>query len=243
MRCLPTPTSTPHPDLTRGYLQAHARTLSEVFADSPTDGGGVGFVLSTLPGTAAPILWLQDQMSQSESGRPYLPGLLAMRAVIHLTLPRAADVLWAMEEGLRCASLAMVIGEVWGAPSVLDFTATKRLATRAEASNLPCWLIRRAATPDLSATRNRWRVASLPSLPHPHDPQAPGDPRWQVELFRSRAAHPGTWVARYDRAADRVGFSAAFRDGPLADGDGTAGLRTAGLRTAGLRTAGLCAAG
>ncbi len=212
----------------QGYLQAHARTLSEVFASSPTDGGGVGFVLSTLPGTAAPILWLQDQISQSESGRPYLPGLLATRAVIHLTLPRAADVLWAMEEGLRCASLSMVIGEVWGAPAVLDFTATKRLATRAEVSQLPCWLIRRAAAPDLSAARNRWRVASLPSRPHPHDAQAPGDPRWQVELFRARAAQPGTWVATYDRAADRVDFSAAFRDGAVAQGDGAAGLRAAG---------------
>ena len=212
----------------QGYLQAHARTLSEVFAVSPTDAGGVGFVISTIAGTVAPILWLQDQMSQSESGRPYLPGLMANRAVIHVTLPRAADVLWAMEEGLRCASLAVVIAEVWGAPAVLDFTATKRLATRAEASNLPCWLLRRAATPDLSAARNRWRVASLPSLPHPHDPQAPGDPRWQTELFRSRQAHPGTWVARYDRAADRVDFSAPFRDGTLANDKDAAGLRATG---------------
>ena len=228
MRCLPTPTSTPHPDPTRGYLQAYARTLSEVFAASPSDAGGVGFVMSTAAGRAAPILWLQDLMSQAESGRPYLPGLIPARTVIHVTLPRAADVLWAMEEGLRCASLAMVIGEVWGAPPVLDFTATRRLATRAEASDLPCWLLRRGAVPDLSAARNRWRVASLPSLPHRHDAAAPGDPRWQVELFRARKAHPGTWVASYDRAADSVGFSAPFRDGAVADGDGTTGLRAAG---------------
>ncbi len=167
-------------------------------------------------------------MSQNESGRPYLPGLMTQRPVIHITLPRAADVLWAMEEGLRCASLAAVIGEVWGAPHVLDFTATKRLATRAETNNLPCWLIRRGATPDLSAARNRWRIASLPSLAHPYDPQAPGDPRWQVELFRSRQADPGTWVATYDRAADRVDFSAAFRDGAVADSDGSAERRAAG---------------
>jgi protein ImuA len=209
-------------------VQAKARTLSEVFSATSADGGVAGFVMSVLPKASAPILWVQDHLSQGESGRPYLPGLIARRQVLHLTLPRAADVLWAMEEGLRCTALSAVIGEAWGAPPVLDFTATRRLATRAEASNIPCWLIRRGAVPDLSAARNRWRIASLPSLAHPHDPQAPGDPRWQVELFRSRAAQPGTWVATYDRAADRVDFSAAFRDGAVAETGGTAGRRAAG---------------
>jgi protein ImuA len=208
-------------------VQARARTFSEVFSTTSTDAGVLGFVMSMVPRMAASVLWVQDHMSQTEAGRPYLPGFLATQSIIHITLPRAADVLWALEEGLRCTSLAAVVGEVWGAPPVLDFTATKRLASRAEASHLPCWLVRRAAVPDLSAARNRWRVASLPSAVHPHDPQAPGNPRWQVDLFRSRAAHPGTWVATYDRAADRVDFSAAFRDGTVAEDDGTQVRRAA----------------
>jgi protein ImuA len=228
VRCLPTHTSTPQPEPTHGFAQAHARTLSEVFSATPSDGGASGFALYSMPHADAPILWIQDHMSQNEAGRPYLPGLIPACSLIHITLPRAADVLWAMEEGLRCASLGAVIGEVWGAPPVLDFTATKRLATRAEGSNLPCWLIRRGAVPDLSAARNRWRVASLPSQVHPYDRHAPGDPRWQVELFRSRAAQPGTWVATYDRAADRVDFSAPLRDGPLAETDGAAEQRATG---------------
>ncbi len=228
MRCLPAPTSKPRSELTQGFTQANARTLSEVFATTSTDGGVTGFVMSGFVDAQMPIFWVQDHLSQNEAGRPYLPGLTAQGQVLHLTLPRAADVLWAMEEGLRCATLGVVIGEVWGAPSVLDFTATRRLATRAEASGMACWLIRRGAVPDLSAARNRWRVASLPSLAHPHDPMAPGDPRWQVELFRSRQAQPGTWVATYDRAADRVDFSAPFRDGAVAEGDGEDVRRAAG---------------
>jgi protein ImuA len=222
VQCLPAHTSKTRPEPAHGFVQASARTLSEVFSTTSADGGVLGFVMSVIRGTDAPILWVQDHMSQNEAGRPYLPGLSVRQPVIHITLPRAADVLWAMEEGLRSTSLAAVIGEVWGAPPVLDFTATKRLATRAETSNLPCWLVRRGAVPDLSAARNRWRIASLPSLPHPHDPQAPGDPRWQVELFRSRQAHPGIWVASYDRAADRVDFSAPLRDGAVAEADGAA---------------------
>lgn len=220
MRCLSAHISKPRPEPTQGFVPATARSLSEVFSITPSDGGVLGFVMAVVPRADAPILWVQDHMSQNESGRPYLPGLSAKHSMIHITLPRVADVLWAMEEGLRCAALGAVIGEVWGAPRVLDFTATRRLAVRAEASNLPCWLVRRGAVPDLSAARNRWRVASLPSQAHPHDSQAPGDPRWHVDLFRTRQAQPGTWVATYDRAADRVDFSAPFRDGAVAETDG-----------------------
>jgi protein ImuA len=203
-------------------------TLAEAFPANPTDAGALAFVLSRLPRTNAPILWVQDRLSRKEAGRPALAGIGTDRPVIMVDLSRAADVLWAMEDGLRCRALAAVIGEVWGDPPALDFTATKRLALRAEAADVSCWLIRRAASPDLSAARDRWRIVSLPSAPHPHDPQAPGAPRWSLDLFRSRRAKPGQWVATYDRAADRVHLAAPARDRAVDAGDGTAGQRAAG---------------
>lgn len=207
---------------------ALACTLSEAFPGTPTDASAIGFILSRLPRTDAPILWVQDRLSRKEAGRPMLAGVGIKRPIIMVDLARAADVLWAMEDGLRCRSLAAVIGEVWGDPSALDFTATKRLALRAEAADVSCWLIRRAASPDLSAARDRWRIASLPSAPHPHDIQAPGDPRWALDLFRSRHSKPGQWVATYDRAADRVDLSAPVRDRTLDQGDGAPRERAAG---------------
>ena len=203
-------------------------TLSEVFPSSPTDASAIGFALSRLPRTNAPILWVQDRLSRKEAGRPMIAGISANRPIIMVDLSRAADVLWAMEDGLRCRALGAVIGEIWGDPAALDFTATKRLAMRAEAADVSCWLIRRAASPDLSAARDRWRIASLPSAPHHHDPQAPGAPRWSLDLFRSRRAKPGQWVASYDRAADRVHFTAATRDRAMDPHDGAAGERAAG---------------
>jgi len=194
--------------------------LSDVFPATATDAGAVGFVLSHIAANAGPILWVQDRLSRRESGRPYLPGLGRARQILNLDLSRPADVLWAMEDGLRCKGLSAVIGEIWGDPPALGFTATKRLAMRSEQGGVACWLIRRAASPDLSAARNRWRVASLPSGPHPDDPLTPGDPRWRVELFRSRLSKPGAWVASYDRAADRIDFSALLRDGTLAEDGG-----------------------
>lgn len=203
-------------------------TLSEAFPAAPADASVMGFVLSRLPRTNAPILWVQDRLSRKEAGFPALAGMGADHPLIMVDLSRAADVLWAMEDGLRCRGLGAVIGEVWGDPPTLDFTATKRLAMRAEAAGVACWLIRRAASPDLSAARDRWRIASLPSAPHSHDPQAPGAPRWALDLFRSRRTQPGQWVASYDRAADRVHLAAPVRDRTLEPRDGAAGERAAG---------------
>ena len=205
---------------------ASGPTLSEVFPEASSDAAAVGFVLSQLPGGMAPLFWVQDRLSRLETGLPYLPGL-GPRPVIRVEVNRPVDVLWALEEALRCRALAMAIGEVWGQPKALDFTASTRLALRAERYGVPCWLIRRSAAPDLSASRARWRVAALPSAAHPDDAQAPGDPRWRIELFRARDAQPGAWVARHDRAADRVDLVAASGDGPLAEDHGPEQQRAA----------------
>ncbi len=194
--------------------------MSEVFPGSVADAGAISFVLSSIKRNTAPILWVQDRMSQREAGIPYVPAL-PNHAIIRVNVSRPIDVLWAMEEGLQFASLCAVIGEVWGDPPILSFTSSKRLAFRSEANGTPCWLIRRAAHPNLSAARNRWRIASLASFPHPDDPQAPGAPRWRAELFRSRTMRIGTWVASYDRAADCLCFDAPFRDGTVEEGQRT----------------------
>ncbi|SFS16273.1 ImuA family protein [Yoonia litorea] len=207
---------------------AMPHTLAEVFPAAPADASATAFMLSRLPKTNAPILWVQDRLSRKEAGYPSLAGIGLQHPIIMVDLSRASDVLWAMEDGLRCRALAAVVGEVWGDPPALDFTATKRLAMRAEAADVSCWLIRRAASPDLSAARDRWRIASLPSATHPHDAQAPGDPRWALDLFRSRRSKPGQWVATYERAADRLHLAAATGDRAVDKGDGAARQRAAG---------------
>lgn len=202
--------------------------LSEAFVTTATDAGAVGFVLAGLRAQAAPILWVQDYLSQKESGRPYLPGIAGASPIIRVCVSRPLDVLWAMEEGLRCKTLSCVIGEIWGEPKALSFTATKRLALRSEAAGTPCWLLRRAAHANSSAARERWRLSSLPSAAHPNDAQAPGTARWKAELFRSRNTAPGTWVAQYDRAADRVDLSPPFRDGALGETGGAGRFEATG---------------
>ena len=174
-------------------------TLSELFAASPRDGGWAGFLL---PQVAAgkPLLWVQERMAIIESGRIYPPGL-GDSEIIHVEARDAKLALWAMEEGLRCSGLSGVIGELWGDPASLDFTATRRLAVAAERSGVSCWLIRLGGAPNLSGARMRWRIGSMPSIANPLDARASGSPAWEAELFRARGFQPGRWDVAHEAGA------------------------------------------
>lgn len=182
----------------RTHTARDEATLAEVFGDQVTDAAGIAFAVSHLKAGPKPVLWVQDRLSRKETGRPYLAGLPTAINLIHVDVSTPRDLLWAMEEGLRYPDLGGVIGEVWGDPAVLDFTATKRLALRSEAHNVPAWLIRHAGHANLSAARLRWRVGSLPAMNNPYDAHAPGAPLWKAALFRARWRTPGEWIARHD---------------------------------------------
>ncbi len=106
-----------------------------------------------------------------------------------------------MEEGLRCSGLSAVIGELWGDPAALDFTATRRLAVAAERSACRAGWCGSAATANLSGARMRWRIASVPSIANPFDPRASGAPAWDAELFRARGHPPGRWSIAHEAGA------------------------------------------
>jgi protein ImuA len=172
-------------------MQGRKPTLSELFAAHPRDAGWTGFLLARI-GAEKPLLWVQERMAILESGRIHPPGLPTQN-LIHVETRDARDALWAMEEGLRCAALSCVIGEIWGDPKALDFTATRRLAVASERSGVAAFLIRLGGHANLSGARMRWRIASAPSLLNDLDPRAPGPPVWDAELFRARGMPPGRW--------------------------------------------------
>ncbi len=211
---------------------ARRARLCEVFADD-RDGAGAAAVLAMAVQAAGqtsggardgrPLLWVQQRMATHEGGALSARGLAGRvpeGGVIRVAARNAADVLWVMEEGLRCKGLAGVIGEVWGAPAVLDFTASRRLSLRAEAYGVPAFLLHLSATPRPSVACERWRVRSLASSVHPFDPQSPGEARWDMELFRARWRRPGRWIGQHDRAAHRLDLAAPLRAGALADEPG-----------------------
>jgi protein ImuA len=174
-------------------------TLAELFPAHPRDGGWAGFLLAQVE-SGKPLLWVQERMAILESGRVYPPGL-PTQDLIHVEARDARDALWAMEEGLRCTALSAVIGEIWGDPRALDFTATRRLAVASERSGVAAFLIRLGGHANLSGARMRWRIASAPSLVNDLDPRAPGLPAWDAELFRARGMPTGRWSIAHEAGA------------------------------------------
>jgi protein ImuA len=189
--------------------QPRQATLSEIFAAHPRDGGWAGFLLPQVD-TAKPLLWVQERMAILESGRVHPPGLPTQN-LIHVEARDARDALWAMEEGVRCAALSCVVGEIWGDPRALDFTATRRLAVAAERNGVPCWLVRLSGSANLSGARMRWRIGSAPSLINDLDPKAPGLPAWDAELFRARGMPPGRWSIAHDSGVFHLAAAAGDR--------------------------------
>lgn len=103
----------------------------------------------------------------------YGPGLAAHgldpARLMVVRAARDAEILWAMEEGLRSSGVAAVVGEVGALPAV----ASRRLQLAAERSGVTAFVLRRwhnggrAARernlPNTAATR--WCIAALPSQP------------------------------------------------------------------------------
>lgn len=125
---------------------------------------------------------------------------LAMKAfgveperVIFMHLLKDAEVLWAMEEALKCAGLAAVIGEV----SELDFKQSRRLQLAVEQSRVTGFILRNQSRKmGSTACAARWQISPLPSEPVDDLPGL-GFPRWKVELLKVRNGRPGKWVMEW----------------------------------------------
>nr|WP_243414998.1 hypothetical protein [Altererythrobacter segetis] len=200
---------------------------SEVFASAREASGAAAALALAMDGLELgqrSVLWVQDTAALRLGGRPYRPGLPEplRHRLIHVAARTPEDLLFALEEGVRCRDLAFVIGELAGNPKALDFTASRRLSLAAEKHGVPLVLVRLDAARDLGSARMRWQVRSAPSLGPRWNPFAPGPPRWQAELFRARGHTPGEWILRDDGhvlAADRIAPAPDHGDLAFAAGD------------------------
>ncbi|MFD2147395.1 ImuA family protein [Mucilaginibacter antarcticus] len=108
---------------------------------------------------------------------------------IFIDVQRERDILWVMEEALKCEGLAAVIAEI----KEVSFAQSRRLQLAVETSKVTGFLLRNDAK-KLGATTcmARWQVTPLPSALEEHMPGV-GLPRWQVKLLRVRNGTPGCW--------------------------------------------------
>ena len=207
--------------LPRGALhEVAARNIGG--CEVPAATGFCAFLLSRLvaPESGAaggPVLWCQRESLIHEDGALYGPGLAAFAGLAERLVVvrgrRDSDVLWAMEEGLRCPALAAVVGEV----EHLDLTASRRLQLAAEASGVTALVLRPrhdGLTP--SAALTRWRVAAAPGrggVGH----GGVGAIAWDVDLWRCRGGGvPRRWCLEGEDETRAVPVAALLADRPAA---------------------------
>ncbi|HEY5606997.1 MAG TPA: hypothetical protein VIM38_01530 [Alphaproteobacteria bacterium] len=151
------------------------------------------------------VLWVATDFAAGEAGGPYGPGLdlfgMAPARIIVLRVPRAVDVLWAMEEALRCRALACVIAELTGDGAAADLTATRRLALAAREGSCGQGLglgllLRHRATPTPSAAATRWQIAAALSRPDAFG--GLGHTRFDLSLCKNRRGPSGRWIVTWD---------------------------------------------
>ncbi|MEJ2433327.1 MAG: DNA repair protein [Pseudolabrys sp.] len=133
------------------------------------------------------LVWIAEDMALAESGAPYGPGLeafgLAPERLLTVAVAHTRDLLWTMEEVLRCRAVAAVIGEL--RHGEIDMVAVRRLSLAASESG-PLALLLRASPPrDASTAATRWVVRAAP-----HECFA-------ARLTRNRRGPLGSWILQW----------------------------------------------
>lgn len=178
--------------------------LSDRVEDAAATSGFVGGIISSLMKNKGTGLWI------SASRTLFPPALkrlgLDPGRFIFLDLKNEMDVLWAMDEALKCAALTTVIGEVRN----IDFIQSKRLQLAVEHSRVTGFVLRhQVRNPGTTSFVSRWKISSLPSETLNGLPGI-GYPGWKVVLLRIRNGKPGCWNIHWKDGAFVPVYSAPF---------------------------------
>lgn len=163
-----------------------------------------------------PVLVVQQAFAKWEAGALYGPGLVALglppEALLLVRVPRPQDVMFVMEEGLKCAGLSVVLGEVLS-PVTEALTATRRLSLAARGSDRIGLLVRHKADPAPCAALTRWRISTRPS-PALDGFGGLGAPCISARLTRNRFGPLGEWPLRIEADGFRLVEEAGHERAP-----------------------------
>jgi protein ImuA len=150
-------------------------------------GGFIAGLLAALMQNRGAAVWIRSSRTLFP---PALKGFgIEPDRIIFVDLKKEKDVIWAMEEALKCGALAAVVGEL----QEIGFTTSRRLQLAVEQSGVTGFILRRSSRiPDISAFVSRWKITALPGETEEGLPGI-GFPRWKVELLKVRNGRPGTW--------------------------------------------------
>ncbi len=157
--------------------------------------GFLAALLGGLFGGSGSIVWI------GRVGSLFPPALAAFGLpadrLVFVQVARDREVLWILEEALKCRGVSAVVAE---APE-LSFIASRRLQLAVERGMTTGFVLlpRLRALP--TACVARWEVSPLRSVV-PDGMPGIGFPRWRVRLSKVRNGVPGTWEVEW--AAGRL---------------------------------------
>lgn len=154
--------------------------------------GFIAALLSSILKTGAPSVWITSVK------QVFPPALRAFgiepHQIIFIRSKKPKEILWTLEEALKCDALSAVVGEI----SEISFLESRRLQLAIEKTRVPGFLIRQDPVNLSTVSVTKWRVRPLPT-----EKEAPlpgiGFPRWQVELLKVRSGRPGSWQMQWKK--------------------------------------------
>lgn len=173
-------------------LAAFPMGVHEFVSDSDAGAAATsGFITALMGKVTRPgglVMWIGW-------GRKVFPPALSLYGIrpdriIFVDCKQAKDLLWMIEQALKCDSLAAVVGEV----KDLSLTESRRLQLAVEETRIPCFLHRsqpRHVHQNIASVC-RWRIAPIPSHV-PDELPGVGFPAWNVRLEKVRNGQPGSW--------------------------------------------------
>jgi len=169
----------------------------------PTAAGFAAAVAGrATPSSRQCFVWIAEDMALAESGALHGPGLdpfgIAPERLVTVAAAHRRDLLWAMEEALRCRAVAAVIGEVRG--GTLDGVAVRRLSLAAAESGALALLLRTAPADDASTAASRWVIGAAPSAPNPY---GLGASCFAAQLKRNRRGPTSSWIIEWSEGDGR----------------------------------------
>jgi protein ImuA len=135
-------------------------------------------------------------MARIETGAPFGCGLeefgVRPERLLTVSVKERRDLLWAMEETMRCSAVDTVIGELRA--EGIDAVALRRLSLAACERGMMALLLRSKPSLHASTAATRWIVGAAPSQPR----YGPGPPRFNAQLVRNRRGPLGSWMLEWN---------------------------------------------
>jgi protein ImuA len=150
--------------------------------------GCISALIRTLINSKGKSVWLSN--TQKLFPPAFAQYGLAPENIFFIQLSNQKDILFAMEEALKCEGLSAVVADI----KELNFKQSRRLQLACEQSRVTGFVIlnnpRRINT---TACVARWRITPAKSI---NDNNLPGVgfPSWNIQLLKVKNGIPGAWT-------------------------------------------------